>query len=328
MKGIVISLLMTLCCAAAAAQEEGEDYYLYKLEDQEAVAQRRIETDTMLFYRAVQRGDDLFGRVSEYSFFHVDNSRRGVYYADRPATVDGIGMRRANISVVRRLGLSEYARAGLSGDMAAAVGMVGSDEFSTSEGVPLGGGNVGVFFSGRGYLGGGRAALSMLMRRGWSMSLYMAGRGGDDLYVDGVYTSAADMGLRLTKELESGGTWAVVAAATVSERGLRSGSTEEAFTLTGNRLYNPAWGVQQGRRRSGRVRREAVPFVVTSYTSSPWERTRLRISAGGDWGERQYGTLGWYDAATPMHARQLPQTAELFLFIGCCRCGGRGVEEQ
>lgn len=299
---------MTLCCVAAAAQEEGEDYYLYKLEDQEAVAQRRIETDTMLFYRAVQRGDDLFGRVSEYSFFHVDYSRRGVYYADRPATVDGIGMRRANISVVRRLGLSEYARAGLSGDMAAAGGMVGSDEFSTSEGVPLGGGNVGVFFSGRGYLGGGRAALSMLMRRGWSMSLYMAGRGGDDLYVDGVYTSTADMGLRLTKELESGGTWAVVAAATVSERGLRSGSTEEAFTLTGNRLYNPAWGVQQGHRRSGRVRREAVPFVMTSYTSSPWERTRLRISAGGDWGERQYGTLGWYDAATPMpdNYRNLP----------------------
>ena len=118
------------------------------------------------------------------------------------------------------------------------------------------------------------------------MSLYMAGRGGDDLYVDVVYTSAADVGLRLTKELESGGTWAVVAAATVSERGLRSGSTEEAFTLTGNRLYNPAWGVQQGHRRSGRVRREAVPFVMTSYTSSPWERTRLRISAGGDWGER------------------------------------------
>ena len=67
-------------------------------------------------------------------------------------------MRRANISVVRRLGLSEYARAGLSGDMAAAVGMVGSDEYSTSEGVPLCAGNEGVFFSGRGYQGGGRAA--------------------------------------------------------------------------------------------------------------------------------------------------------------------------
>lgn len=308
MRRIIISLFMILACAAAVAQEEADDYYLYKLEGQEQAEPRRVETDTMLFYRAVQRGDDLYGRITEYSFFHVDYSRRGIYYADRPALIDGIAIRRANMAVVRRLGLLEYGQAGLSGSVVSAGGMVGADIFSTAEGVPLDGGNVGVFFSGRGYLGGGRVALSATMRRGWSMSLYAAGRGGSDLYVDGVYTTAADMGLRLTKELGSGGTFAVVAAATLSERGLRSGSTEEAFSLTGDRLYNPAWGRQDGRERSGRVRREAVPFVMVSYNSSLWERTRIRVSAGGDWGERRYGALGWYDAATPMpdNYRNLP----------------------
>lgn len=300
MRRIFLSLLLTLACAAAVAQEEADDYYLYKLEGQEQAEQRRVVTDTMLFYRAVQSGDDLFGRITEYSFFHVDYSRRGIYYADRPALIDGIGIRRSNIAVVRRLGLTEHGYAGLSGRVATVEGMAGADIFSTAEGVPLRGGNVGIFFSGRGYLGGGRAALAATMPRDWSMSLYVSGRGGDDLYVDGVYTSAADVGLRLTKELESGGSFAVVAAATLSERGLRSGSTEEAFTLTGDRLYNPAWGRQDGRERSGRVRREAVPFVMASYSSSPMERTRIRVSAGGDWGQRQYGTLGWYDAATPM----------------------------
>ncbi len=307
MRKTLMLLLLTLSCGAVTAQEEADDFYLYKLEGQEASAQRRIETDTMLFYRAMQSGGDLFGRITEYSFFHVDYARRGIYYADRPALIDGIEMRRANISVIRRLGVSEYGYAGLAGG-AVMGGMAGADEFSTADGVPLGGGNVGAFFSGRGYLGGGRAALSALMRRGWSMSFYVAGRGGDDLYVDGVYTSAVDAGLRLTKETESGGSFAIVAAATVSERGLRSGSTDEAFTLTGDRLYNPSWGRQQGRERSGRVRREAVPFVMASYSSSPWRNTRIRVSAGGDWGQRRYGALGWYDAATPMpdNYRNLP----------------------
>ena len=308
MKRPVILLLSLLASAAAYAQEEADDYYLYQLEGQETAEQLRVETDTLLFYRAVQGGDDLFGRISEYSFFHVDYSRRGVYYADRPAMVDGISMRRANISVVRRLGLSEYAYGGLADGDGVSGSIVGGELFSTSEGVPLGGGNVGVFFSGRGYLGGGRALLSAMMRRGWSMSLYLAGRGGDDLYVDGVYTSAVDAGLRLTREFESGASFAVVAATTVAERGLRTGSTEEAFTLTGNRLYNPSWGRQEGRERSGRVRREAVPFVVASYSSSPWRRTRMRISAGGDWGQRRNGAVGWYDASTPMpdNYRNLP----------------------
>ena len=180
--------------------------------------------------------------------------------------------------------------------------MVGSDEFSTSDGVPLSGGNVGVFFSGRGYLGGGRAALSMLMRRGWSMSLYVAGRGGDDLYVDGVYTSAADVGLRLTKELESGGTWAVVAAATVSERGLRSGSTEEAFTLTGNRLYNPAWGVQQGRRARaarGRPVRHDIIYLLAVGADAVAHIGRRRLGRTAIW---DVGVVRRRDT----HARQLP----------------------
>lgn len=308
MREFLILLLLIFVCVAAVAQEEADDYYLYKMDGQEQSEQRRIVTDTMLFYRAVQRGDDLFGRVTEYSFFHIDYSRRGIYYADRPAMIDGVEIRRSNISVVRRLGLSEYDYTGLSGSVATASGMAGADIFSTADGVPLDGGNVGAFFSGRGYLGGVRATFSTTMRRGWSISLYASGRGGDDLYVNGVYTSAVDVGLRLTKELDSEGSFAIVAAATLSERGLRSGSTEEAFTLTGDRLYNPVWGRQDGRERSGRVRREAVPFVVASYASSPRKDTRIKVSAGGDWGERQYGALGWYDAATPMpdNYRNLP----------------------
>ena len=69
---------------------------------------------------------------------------------------------------------------------------------------------------------------------------------GDDLYVKGVYNDGADGGLRLTKEFSSGGVFSVVGAVVVSERGLRSGSVREAFELTGDRMYNPSWGRQEG----------------------------------------------------------------------------------
>ena len=294
----LIILMLLISVVSALAQETAEDYMYYKFE-QEAEQEFSITTDTLLFYRALHRRSDLYDELAAYRFSAVESARRGFYYSSRKALLEGIELRHQNLSILRRLGISERGYAGLNGNSASMVGAAGADHFSLSDGIPVSGGNVALFLSGKGYLGGTRATLHSLLRDGWSISAYASAKGGNDIYVKGVYNNTIDLGLRLSKEFSNGATLSLVALSSVGERGLRVGSTQEAFSLTGDNLYNPSWGRQSGKVRNSRQRRDAVPFVALVFDSAIGNSTRMNISVGGDYGRRGYTSLGWYDAMTP-----------------------------
>lgn len=293
---LIIFALLTLC--RAVAQQTIDDVYQYKIDDERLTAES-ISSDTLLFYRAMHLHNDMYGQITDYRFSFVDFSRRGVDFFHRDVVLDGISLSRTRLSALRRLGLAESNFAGVFSQNGAQGGYAGSDEFSTAEGVPVDGGNAGVFFSGRGYLGGVRAAIHHSMSKGWSLSLYALGRAGSDLYVEGVFQNSVDAALRLSHKSSSGGTFSVVAMLQAGERGLRYGSTDEAFTLTRNNLYNPSWGYQAGEKRNSRIRRDNAPFLMFSYSSSVGVATRMMLSAGCSVDGRSYSSLGWYDASTP-----------------------------
>lgn len=297
MKRLVATILLFLSFSASA-QEVEEDYLKYKIDDQPYIL-KPIESDTLLFYRAIQRRGDKFDDLTSYAFSFVDYSRRGVDFFESRNTIDGISLRYSNIPIIRYLGASENNFSGITGGNQGIGGMGGTREFSLLDGVPVDGGRVSIFFSGKGYLGGIRGLLHTYMPREWSLSTYISARGGNDLYVDGVYNESIDVGLRLTKRFRSDATLSILCASTIGERGLRSGSTEEAFSLLNNNLYNPLWGRQQGKIRNSRTRREAVPFIVAAYSTTIGRSTTMILSAGGDYGRRGVTSLGWYDATTP-----------------------------
>lgn len=292
---LAILLIVTL---SVSAQESVDDYMQEWLDEQREESER-IHSDTLLFYRATQNSRDLFGDVTSYAFSFVDYSRRGINFREHLYTIDGIEIRSANLPIIRRLGLSSRSFGGLSHGDHHIGGMGGSEEFTASEGVPLDGANVGLFFSGKGYTGGLRGAVDAFMQRGWSLSAYLAATAGNDLYVKGVYRDMADLGLRLTKDFESEAMLTLIFALTAGERGLRSGSTAEAFTLIGDNLYNPLWGHQQGKVRNSRTRRQAVPFAMLTFATPVSRSTQLTLSIGADYGLRRLSSLSWYDAATP-----------------------------
>ena len=90
--------------------------------------------------------------------------------------------------------------------------------------------------------------------------------------------------------------------------GTRLSSSEEAFTLTGDRLYNPAWGWQDGRVRNSRVRRETVPLALAAYAVPLSASTSFAATLAAEAGVAKYSMLDWYDARTPMpdNYRYLP----------------------
>lgn len=294
----ITTLIFALFALLAASAQDVDDYRLYKFDSQQLSFDPPV-TDTLLFYRAMHDKHDLFEEITAHRFSAVEYARRGLYFTERAATLDGLSLRRSNISIMRRLGLAERAYGGISHSNNNVAGLAGEDEFSAVEGTPIDGVNIGTFFSGKGYLGGARATVHSYLRDGWSMSLYTSARGGDDLYVKGVYNNSIDAAMRMSKSFDSGAMLSLLALSNVGERGLRLGSTEEAFTLMGDKLYNPSWGRQEGDVRNSRVRKDAVPFVAATLSMSVGGATQMTLSVGGDYGLRSYSTLGWYDAMTP-----------------------------
>ena len=292
MRRSLLLAFMLCICWAAMAQHSGEEYdnrYNTDIAEHEPIL-----SDTLLFYRILHRPTDLYEEITAYNFSFIEFSRRGEPYYNSPTLIDGITVRRANNPTLRSLGLTVISQPTTSQGYT-----IGSTHFLTTEGVPLPSAQASLFFSGKSYLGGIRATAHHLIQRGWSISAHLAARGGNSLYVDGVNHNSLEAGVRLSHDLSKGDQLSIIFATTIARRGIRSGTTREAYTLLGDNLYNPTWGYQAGRRRNARERGACVPLLVASYHKHLSERTELLASIGGEWGKTTNTSLGWYGASTP-----------------------------
>lgn len=289
-------LLCLLCADRAAGQSGADDYYPYA-EPEERVT--RLLTDSALFYRAVQQAPDLYDRIAGFALPQVAVKRRGQPFAAEAASVGGVALPYRYFSVVRLLGAEEEARPGLASAVQTAGGAGGVREFRFGDDMPLLPFYASVRLTDRNYRVGAQLAAVGELGRGWRGAAALDARTGRDLHVEGVFTNALTAGFRLAKSFGRG-ELALLAAVPLSARGTRLSSVGEAFALTGDRLYNPAWGFQNGKVRNARVRREAVPLAVAVWGMPLSAATTLRASFGAEAGERSYSGLGWYDARTPM----------------------------
>lgn len=295
----VIVVLAVFVAAEAAAQSRADEYG-YPFLPLQTDYMPEVATDTTLFYRAVQSADDLFARTTEYAFPFVDYSRRNADYRDRTVAYAGLSLPVRYAAALRALRADR--RRAAPGDAAAGrlLPAAGGDEFSFPT-LPAGNApSVSVNLTDRGYLAGVRAFVSAVFSRGWSLDAALDARTGRDLHVGGVFTDAAGVSLRLARRFDDGGAVSLFAAFSLSVRGMRSASVGEAFELRGDNLYNPSWGWQDGRMRNSRVRRDATPLFVASYTRAAGRAATLTASVSVETGSRSYSSLGWYDARTPM----------------------------
>ena len=289
-------MLTSVYCACA--QQTDEDYYRYKF-DYERERADAIIPDSIQFSRFAQQCGDIYSEVADYKLSFVDMARRGFAFYERGAWLDGITVEQSEVSTLRRLKLSEARYGGISANENTSSLAAGSDNFSILQAVPFSATEIGTFVSGRGYLGGVRATIHSMMLSGWSLSMHVKAKGGNDLYVDGVFNNSVDVGFRLGKDFMSGANLSFLLLANVGERGLRSGSVEESFSLLGDNLYNPNWGRQNEDVRSSRVRQDYMPFAMMAYARPIGKSTHMRLSLGGRYGEQSYSSLGWYGAMTP-----------------------------
>ena len=301
-------LFLLLSGLQAAAQHPDDEYYPYAEREE---LRETLATDSAIFYRAVQGVSDLYGDHTDFNLPQVARKRRGLDHRAVRTSLSGMDLSYRYLPLLRLLGAEEERCAGLaaaSGEWAPAGGV---RLFRFPEGEPLQPYFASVRFTDRNYLFGARVAASGTLGSGWSLSAAADVRTGRDMHVEGVFTNALTAGLRLARRFGPGHELALLCIVPPSTRGTRLSSSEEAFSLTGDRLYNPAWGFQDGRVRNSRVRRETIPLALVTYGVPLSPATSFTAAFGAEAGISKYSVLDWYDARTPMpdNYRYLPSYA-------------------
>ena len=302
--GCLLLGLLTVC--GAAAQHPDDEYYPYAARQEEHTP--LLLTDSTLFYRAVQTTPDLYAEHTAFNLPYVSVKRRGLNYRDESASVGGVPLSSRYCGAMRLLGADEVRYGGLAAADGTTGGAGGLRLFRFADDYPQASRYAAVSFTDRNYLAGARLSVTEPLGRDWSGTAALDARTGRDMHVEGVFTNALTAGFRAARHFGEGHTLAFLLIVPPSVRGTRLSSVEEAFRLTGDNLYNPAWGFQDGKVRNSRVRRELVPLAAATYCVRLSPATWLDMAAGAEYGVRKYSALGWYDARTPMpdNYRYLP----------------------
>lgn len=157
-----------------------------------------------------------------------------------------------------------------------------------------------------------RAMLSYhtgLSKRGWAFSALVGGRYSNEGVIDGTFYRNFSYALMLEKRWQGGDhKLTLTTFGSPVRRGQQAGTLQEVYDLTGNNLYNPNWGYQNGKKRNARQVMAFDPTTVLGYT---WKITPdVTLNSGLAFHYGRYGntSLNWFDGADPRpdYYRYLP----------------------
>lgn len=289
--------LIFMGVATVCAQDDTADYLQYKF--------YKEDDDDSLWLTAVEREDhdeDVItdGNLSNalYALSMVGFERRGESYNARRYMVGELDVEYSTARMLTALGLRYDDRVDAEGAT--------RHYFNDKDESYYAGHYLRAELYGCNYIGGvshrGRykpAKDGVVLKDGWSFGHYARLRTGRDLYVDGVYTNALDIAAMATYRDRRN--WLnVVVTLPLSERGLRSTSVAEAYTLTDNTLYNPSWGMQDGKMRNSRVATSLHPDIVALWGRRLTATTTMTLSVNIGFDCRGYTSLAWFNAQSPM----------------------------
>jgi hypothetical protein len=270
-------------------------------------------SDEGIFSTPVWSAVDLFGDFSRFRFGTVRYRERGLDSRHFRVTLGGVDLSDNLssypdwniISLVRRSGLTATQSPAMVADMGP-VSIGRSENYSLRS---RGDDFYLILRTGDRYSrGGGDIRLGRQGEEGWSWSVAATGQGGNDGHFAGVYSDEAGGAGSLNKTWIGGTALTVFAAGGVSERGLRTAATAEAFSLTGDNFYNPVWGLQGGRVRNSRVARARYFFGTVSLTTPIDDRNTLSLTVAVRANRGGRTRLAWYDANSPLpdYYRSMP----------------------
>lgn len=166
-----------------------------------------------------------------------------------------------------------------------------------------------VAFSNRMYKLRGQATYATGLRPdGWAFAASGVVRWADEGIVEGTFYNSAGYFLSAEKVFNNKHSLSLVTFGAPTQRGQASGTTQEAYDLTGSIYYNTFWGYQDGKKRNSRVVKSFDPTVILSHDFKIDEAKRLRTGLAYHYSLYSNSALGFYNAPDPRpdYYRYLP----------------------
>ena len=163
------------------------------------------------------------------------------------------------------------------------------------------------------YLRGMYTYSTGLNDNGWALTASVGGRYSHEGNIDGTFYNNVSLAFSAEKQWQGGKhSLSMVAFVSPVQRGQQGSSYREVYELTGNYLYNPNWGYQNGKKRNAKV---VTAFDPTAIISHIWKiNDNMTLTTGVGAHYQRYGNtaLNWYNGPDPRpdYYRYLPSYFE------------------
>lgn len=309
-KAIIVICFALWSCESVIAQDL-YDYRYYKLfETYEEVEK---ESSDSLQIPAVKPYKQYDSRLFDYNFTNVGFMRRGESYDDKTTLFHGVSVRGVSRSSLWRLALKSSLQYGVSPNqhyigsrgtlLETEVDTLADEQQRINIGISSQNAPFGISYNGTFRIG-----------KRWQMAAEFRAKTGRDLHIKGLFANQAAVNMAARYVIDSLQSLSLLFTISPTERSTRQSSVEEAFELTGNNLYNPAWGYQNGKIRSANIRRTILPTLAAAYQRRINNRLSVETAISATFGTERYSMLDWLNAQTPRpdNYRYLPSYYEDF----------------
>ncbi|MDE7407102.1 MAG: TonB-dependent receptor, partial [Muribaculaceae bacterium] len=147
-----------------------------------------------------------------------------------------------------------------------------------------------------------------LNKQGWAVTIGAVGRYADEGVVPGSFYNSGGYFLAVEKVFNPAHSLALTAFGAPTQRAGASPVVDEVRELTGNNLYNPNWGWQDGKKRASRIVETFDPTFLLNWIFKPNSGTSLNTGVGVRWVNYSTSALAYYNAENPAadYYRKLP----------------------
>jgi hypothetical protein len=144
-------------------------------------------------------------------------------------------------------------------------------------------------------------------KHGWAYTVSAIGRYANEGVVEGTFYNSGGLFLSLEKILNKNNSLVLTAFGGPTQRATAGATYQEAYDLTGDNLYNPFWGYQNGEKRSSRITETFDPTVILNWLYKKGN-TSVNTAAAVRWVNYSRSALQYYKAndPNPTYYRYLP----------------------
>ena len=147
--------------------------------------------------------------------------------------------------------------------------------------------------------------------KGWALTVSAIGRYANEGVMEGTFYNSGGLFLSLEKMLNPNNSLTFTAFGGPTQRATGIATYQEAYDLAGSNLYNPAWGWQDGKKRSSRITETFDPTMMLNWLYKK-NNTSVNTAAAARWVNYNRTALQYYKAndPNPTYYRYLPSYYE------------------